>query len=1133
MIIAVGAAGYDPVASPSYWESLSGSNPDLTNYLTKDGGSLNSGAQLDFDNASGVSSIGPLGAGFYEVLGTKNVAIYNDRVEVNDGVGSSTIVNTGGITFPDATVQTTAADLTNYLTKDGGTLNTGGGFQFTASDFVSMVNITGDGCVAHNLSGGGAMARLKYNVIEITGAGATPDVTRIMPSGITFPDATVQTTAALPLTGGTLTGQIVSNFGNGYISTISDTGFGVSLNSETSSLEANILQIQNPSGVVGLSANQLRLYDNNTGSEIYVTANGLEAVASIAFNDGSTQTTAYLGGEYLPTVGGSMYANAFINFSGSNMRLAPTGITFPDATVQNTAALPFNGGTISNPITWDQGPNNQHTEIGLTGFYSYNQFDFDYSVIIDDNQRGILVSNYSGSSGIAIKKDGITFPDATVQTTAAVTPDLSGYAPLTGATFTGKVNTTQTTTTAPLNLGFLSSAPTTTVAGDIWIGDNLNFRDKNGVSKLLANASTQNTFAQPQVIAPPSNALLPALRITNTAAVNSFVVEDATNPDTSAFIINADGRVGIGQNPSTWVPDLNYSVDVLGTTKSNIFWSGGYLSSSRRAYLGQDEIALKNGSAGMVSMYYDMSQLGTGVFASQSAGFYATSPASGQTIQTAIVDGKFWSNTASAGWTEPYLSSANFSGYAQLSGATFTGKVSLSPTATLAGLNIGSATADPTSTTTGDIWIGTNSLNFRDSTNSHRTLANLNTVNTFSTPQVIQAPTSAALPALRISNSATTSGVHSLVVGDSANPDISSFVIDNNGNVGIAVDPASWTPTRKLEVNGSAIFNGKLNTLSPDATSAGLNIGYKTGTSVPTTTVAGDMFITDVSLFYKDANNTQQAVLSSTKANTITLNATISGTNTPLTIYQQGQQAGVRALNVFGLTTFSNPSSSNSNGAVEINNHSQGRALTVSTGDVTTAEVVLIESKFNAGTALRITNTGNSNSLIVEDSANPDTTSFIINNVGNVGIGVASGYTPVGRLDVAGSITSTTATAGTDSTVVATTAFVKSAIVPSVTSHTDGLWSPIYVTNWNSIHRLNFTYDQSVQLPTNAQSTAIIGTQVVFLQLGAGRLNFTPTNGNTVMSAGGKYITNQQYSVITAIKTGANEWLIAGDLSVS
>lgn len=507
--------------------------------------------------------------------------------------------------------------------------------------------------------------------------------------------------------------------------------------------------------------------------------------------------------------------------------------------------------------------------------------------------ESITVSNPSGS--LVVDATGIRFRDATIQTTAAVTPDLSGYALLSGATFTGKVNTTQTTTTAPLNLGFLSAVPTTTVAGDLWVGDNLNFKDKNGLARLVANASTQNTFTQPQIIAPASTATLPALRITQTGAGNALVVEDKSNPDTSSFIVNNDGLVGIG-----------------------------------------------------------------------------------------------------------------------------------------------------------------------------------------------------------VSNDST----------------------------------APWTPTHKLEVNGSAIFNGKLNTLAPDATSAGLNIGYKTGTSLPTTTVAGDVFINDVYLSYKDANNTQQTVLSSARANNIFLNATVSGTNTPLTLQQSGQILGARALIVNGLTSLQNPTTSNANGTLSIFNESSGPALKVTTGSVTTAEVVVIESSNSAGTALRITNTGNSNSIVVEDATNPDASAFIVNADGKVGIGVASGYTPVGKLDVNGFITSTTATDGTDSTVVATTAFVKTATVPSVQSYGDGLWLPIYVTAWNSIVRLDFTYNQSVQLPTNAQNTAIVGTQVVFLQLGSGRLNFTPTNGNTVMSAGGKYITNQQYSVITAIKTGSNEWLIAGDLSV-
>ena len=192
------------------------------------------------------------------------------------------------------------------------------------------------------------------------------------------------------------------------------------------------------------------------------------------------------------------------------------------------------------------------------------------------------------------------------------------------------------------------------------------------------------------------------------------------------------------------------------------------------------------------------------------------------------------------------------------------------------------------------------------------------------------------------------------------------------------------------ELSG-ATFTGKLNTLAPDATSAGINIGSTA--LIPSTTVAGDMFIANNSLIYKDASNGQQTVLSGSKANTIFLNTTIVGTNTPLTITQSGQILGAVALSVTGLTTLSNTSSSNANGAVSISNQSSGPALKVSTGDVTTAEVVVIESKFNAGTALRITNTGNSNSLLIEDSANPDSSSLVVTSTGKVGIGVQNGFT--------------------------------------------------------------------------------------------------------------------------------------------
>lgn len=363
-----------------------------------------------------------------------------------------------------------------------------------------------------------------------------------------------------------------------------------------------------------------------------------------------------------------------------------------------------------------------------------------------------------------------------------------------------------------------------------------------------------------------------------------------------------------------------------------IIAGGSLLATDDRSYFTAESVYTVNGTIGRGGVYSQIGGVGFPVAYSNATALWLTSTASGTPVETIVVDGKLYSKTNNGSWIEPYVSSANLSGYAPLSGATFTGKVTLpSPTSTTASLNIGSALTAPTSTSAGDIWIGTN-INYRDNVGTSKAVANTNTSNTFSQPQIISTATSATLPAIRITNQGTASTAHS---------------------------------------------------------------------------------------------------------------------------------------------------------------------------------------------------------LLVEDSANPDTTSFIINNAGNVGIGVASGYTPVGKLDVNGIITASTPAVGTDSSSVATTSFVKSSIVPTITTYTDGQWLPSYVTDWNSIFRLNFTTDQSVQLPTDSQSTAVIGTQVVFLQLGSGRLNFNPTNGNTVMSSGGKYYSVQQYSVVTAIKTGSNEWLIAGDLAVS
>lgn len=69
----------------------------------------------------------------------------------------------------------------------------------------------------------------------------------------------------------------------------------------------------------------------------------------------------------------------------------------------------------------------------------------------------------------------------------------------------------------------------------------------------------------------------------------------------------------------------------------------------------------------------------------------------------------------------------------------------------------------------------------------------------------------------------------------------------------------------------------------------------------------------------------------------------------------------------------------------------------------------VIEVTDNSNAALRITQLGTGDAIRVEDSTNPDSTPFIVDASGNVGIGTAS---PGQKLDVSGSIRSSGADAG-------------------------------------------------------------------------------------------------------------------------
>lgn len=119
---------------------------------------------------------------------------------------------------------------------------------------------------------------------------------------------------------------------------------------------------------------------------------------------------------------------------------------------------------------------------------------------------------------------------------------------------------------------------------------------------------------------------------------------------------------------------------------------------------------------------------------------------------------------------------------ANLSGDTFTGKVNFTPSGGVAGLNLGIGGTSTDSITAGDLWISTGgaNLNFRDGTGAWRIVASTSNTNAFSAPQIID--TTATSAGLRITQKGTGEAFR---VEDSTSPDSTSFIISNDGKVGI------------------------------------------------------------------------------------------------------------------------------------------------------------------------------------------------------------------------------------------------------------------------------------------------------------------------------------------------------------
>ncbi|MEN9885646.1 MAG: hypothetical protein RL758_224 [Pseudomonadota bacterium] len=150
--------------------------------------------------------------------------------------------------------------------------------------------------------------------------------------------------------------------------------------------------------------------------------------------------------------------------------------------------------------------------------------------------------------------------------------------------------------------------------------------------------------------------------------------------------------------------------------------------------------------------------------------------------------------------------------------------------------------------------------------------------------------------------------------------------------------------------------------------------------------------ITDGKLFYKDNGGVVQ-VLATKGA------GSIGGSNTQVQYNNNGALAGSSNLTFDGtaLTLGGNPtlSAGTANGVAYLNG---SKVLT--TGSALTFDgSSMVLNTSTSSDALRITQTGAGNALVVEDSANPDATPFVVNASGQVGVGTGS---PSAALHISG-----------------------------------------------------------------------------------------------------------------------------------
>lgn len=572
MIFSAGVADVEPSTNPTYWESLSGG--DLSNYVSKTGSNeMDVGSAIVFPSSFGTTSISQGGVGVFDGNDINQSSLGAFGLQVTDADGTTQVMATG-IQFPDSTIQTTAAnpfDPTGYAQLSGATFTgavtmDGANFDIRNNPILSSVN--------------GQNRLLISSTFGFNHEAEDESfVLRADNQGFLY--------ANYDDNGGVI--NVARLLGN--------TG----------------LFVQNSSGdSMGINGSSIRFKDNTeqvtafTGFSGYATESWVIGYTSQYLTIDSYPITALKNAYYFNYRTNPSGTYSFDYFDGysqtyNNITVvitAPIGWTYHTWNVLFTAGFPLGTvefdninrtlylGTYSTTATLQDAINTYSTSSsampsGWTATFSNNGSPYAQSdALVNGTMVNLPIIDLNSGASRALLSGGV-ISDLTVEarnyaeynkilsTDAngnvgwySTPPVLNNYALRSGTTFTGKVNLPPSTS----NSAFLNLGAGVTVAspqvGDVWMDVALRYRTSSGLNLVGAASNTTNTFTSPQIIDTLNST--PALRVTQRGGGPSLVVEDSTNPDINAFVVNSSGIVGIGRDPSTWTPSAGVFLDVAG-----------------------------------------------------------------------------------------------------------------------------------------------------------------------------------------------------------------------------------------------------------------------------------------------------------------------------------------------------------------------------------------------------------------------------------------------------------------------------------------------------------------------------------------------------------------------------------------